>query len=134
MDQSQESGELLRDKMHACAPWNFQELARTDKLKIALRQIYTRQIILQKRIIQIITKSQYDAHAPPIFYKLKLLALKQIHNLQAGLFMFSAHKKLLSEKFQDMLQKKLTNTILIKPGKQTIIEFPISELISENLP
>ena len=76
MDQSQESGELLRDKMHACVPWNFQELARTDKLKIALRQIYTRQIILQKRIIQIITKSQYDAHAPPIFYKLKLLALK----------------------------------------------------------
>ena len=48
--------------------------------------------------------------------------------------MFSAHKKLFSEKFQDMFQKKLTNTILIKPGKQTIIEFPISELISENLP
>ena len=46
-----------------------------------------------------------NAHTPPIFYKLKLLTLKQIHNLQAGLFMFSAHNKLLSEKFQDMFQK-----------------------------
>ena len=36
----------------------------------------------------IITKSQYDAHTSSTFCKFKLLTLKQIYNLQAGLFMF----------------------------------------------
>jgi len=51
-----------------------------------------RLIVLQKRIIRIITKSKYDAHTAPLFHNLNLLNLENIYTLQIGLFMFSVLK------------------------------------------
>ena len=59
-----------------------------------------RLIILQKRVVRFITKSTFDAHTAPNFHKHKLLSLSNIYKLQAELFMFSTHNKLLPEKFQ----------------------------------
>ena len=66
-----------------------------------------RLIILQRRVVRLITKSKFDAHTAPIFYKHKLFSLSNIYKLHAGLFMFSIHNKLLPEKFQVMFYKNL---------------------------
>ena len=44
--------------------------------------------VIQKKAIQIITNSQYNAHTAPIFKQLKLLKLKDIYTLNVGKFMF----------------------------------------------
>ena len=45
----------------------------------------TRLKILQKRIVRIITKSNFDAHTLPLFSQHNLLRLEDIHSLQLGL-------------------------------------------------
>ena len=60
--------------------------------------------VLQKRIIRIITKSKFDAHTEPIFKQNKLLDINNIFKLQAGLFMFSLHNRVLSKQFQSLFQ------------------------------
>ena len=64
-----------------------------------------RLIILQKRVVRLITKSKFDAHTAPIFYKYKLFTMSNIYKLQTGLFMFSINNKLLPKKFQVMFHK-----------------------------
>ena len=59
---------------------------------------------LQKRVIRIITKSKFDTHTEPIFKQNKLLNINNIFKLQAGLFMFSLHNRVLSEQFQSLFQ------------------------------
>ena len=64
-----------------------------------------RLIVLQKRVIRIITKSSFDAHTAPIFYYFNLLNLSNIYKLQAGIFMFSVHNKVLAAMFQSMFHQ-----------------------------
>ena len=45
-------------------------------------------VIQQKRIIRIITNSNYIAHTSPLFYKLGLLKLVDIHKFQAAVYMY----------------------------------------------
>ena len=60
--------------------------------------------VLQKRVIRITTKSKFDAHTEPIFKQNKLLNINNIFKLQAGLFMFSLHNRVLSDQFQSLFQ------------------------------
>ena len=61
--------------------------------------------ILQKRIVRIITKSNFDAHTLPLFSQHNLLRLEDIHSLQPGLFMYSIENKIYPNTFLAMFQK-----------------------------
>ena len=54
-----------------------------------------RLVVVQKRIIRVITKSCFDTSSAPLFYEHNFLNLSDIYVLQIGLFMFSFKKKLL---------------------------------------
>ena len=54
-----------------------------------------RLVLLQKRIIRIISKKGFDAHTNPLFQSLTILKLEDIYSPHLGKFMFS-FKKLLS--------------------------------------
>ena len=61
--------------------------------------------ILQKRIVRIITKSNFDAHTLTLFSQHNLLRLEDIHSLQLGLFLYSIENKIYPNTFQAMFQK-----------------------------
>ena len=60
-----------------------------------------RLVILQKRIIRIINKSHFNAHANPIFKDLGTLKLNDIHLLQPGQFMYSCKNSVLLPRFNN---------------------------------
>ena len=64
-----------------------------------------RLLILQKRIIRIITNSPFDAHTSPLFKKLSLLKIDDIHSLQVALFMHSVHFNSIPNTFQNLFKK-----------------------------
>ena len=64
-----------------------------------------RLLILQKRIIRIITNSPFDAHTTPLFKKLSLLKIDDIHSLQIALFMHSVHFNSIPNTFQNLFKK-----------------------------
>ena len=57
-------------------------------------------VVLQKRVVRIINKSDFLAHTSPIFKELHLLKLQDIRILQICQFMFSYENKKLPYKFQ----------------------------------
>lgn len=59
-----------------------------------------RLVILQKRAIRIINKSEVDAHTTPIFRNMKLLKFCDINKLQVGQFMFKYKNNLLPQSFK----------------------------------
>ena len=61
--------------------------------------------ILQKRIVRIITNSNYDAHTLPLIYQYSILRLDDIHSLQLGLFMYSIENRLYPSTFLNMFAK-----------------------------
>jgi len=61
--------------------------------------------VLQKRIIRIITKSDFRAHTAPLFQNYNLLNLKNIHLFQIGQFMFSFQNNLLPKCFNNLFHK-----------------------------
>ena len=62
----------------------------------------SRLVLLQKRAVRIINKSDFLAHTSPIFKELHLLKLQDIRILQICQFMFSCESKKLPYKFQEM--------------------------------
>ena len=61
-----------------------------------------RLIVLQKRIIRVITKFCFDAPSAPLLHEHNFHEITNIYMLQTGLFMFSFKKKLLPVGFHDM--------------------------------
>ena len=61
--------------------------------------------ILQKRIVRIITNSNYDAHTLPLLHQYSILRLDDIHSLQLGLFMYSIENSLYANTFLNMFFK-----------------------------
>ena len=59
-------------------------------------------VILQKRAVRIVNYSTYDANTGPIFKKLELLKLHDIHLFQLGFFMFSFKNSTLPSKFNNL--------------------------------
>ena len=57
---------------------------------------YLREILLiQKKIVRIITSSKYDAHSPPLFKKLNILDIFKQYEFQIGIFVHdSLHMRL----------------------------------------
>ena len=56
-----------------------------------------RLVILQKRVVRIISKSNFD----PIFKEFHILKFDDIHSLQLGKFMYSYKNSLLPSKFKN---------------------------------
>ena len=54
-----------------------------------------RLVLLQKRVIRIISREVYDAHTDPLFKKLRMLKLNDIYLLQLGTFMYKYNNNLL---------------------------------------
>ena len=61
-----------------------------------------RLVLLQKKIIRIISKMPFDAHADPIFKSLQIMKLSEIYFFQVGKFMFSYKIGLLPNAFKEM--------------------------------
>ena len=62
----------------------------------------SRLVVLQKRVVRIINKSDFLVHTSPIFKELHLLKLQDIRILQICQFMFSYESKKFPYKFQEM--------------------------------
>ena len=58
-----------------------------------------RLVILQKRVVRTIAKTNFYAHTDPIFKNLGILKFDDIHLLQLGLFMYSFQNRTLPLKF-----------------------------------
>ena len=54
-----------------------------------------RLIILQKRVVRIVTRSSYCSHGNPLFARLRLLRVSDIYKLQVVLFIFKFKYSLL---------------------------------------
>ena len=61
-----------------------------------------RLINLQKRVIRIVSRSSFDAHANPIFVSLQILKFEDIIKLQIGKVMYLYKNGLLPDSFIDM--------------------------------
>ena len=59
-------------------------------------------LILQKRIVRLLTNSGFSAHTAPLFNKLNLLDIYKINSLHTGRFMFCYHNKLLPPCFLNL--------------------------------
>ena len=59
-------------------------------------------INLQKRIIRIVSRSSFDAHANPIFVNLRILKIEDTIKLQIGKVMYLYKNGLLPDSFNDM--------------------------------
>ena len=66
-------------------------------------------VILQKKAVRIIDKSNYDAASSPIFSSLRLLNISNIHKLNCLTFMFNC---LTSNKFPVFRNKIFENTLI----------------------
>ena len=62
-----------------------------------------RLINLQKRVIRIVSRSSFDAHANPIFVSLRILKFEDIMKLQMGKVMYLYKNGLLANSFNDMI-------------------------------
>jgi hypothetical protein len=58
-------------------------------------------IILQKKVVHIITFSKFDAHSSSLFKQLKIIKLTDLVNLHVVLFMYKYHNNLLPPTFNN---------------------------------
>jgi len=58
-----------------------------------------RLFMLQKKVLRLITKSDYLSHTTPIFRGLKILTVFDIYKLQLGIFVFKCFHELLPTTF-----------------------------------
>ena len=59
-------------------------------------------VLLQKRAIRILNKSEFRAHTDPLFKKLNILKFEDIRSLQLGQFMYCHKNSLLPKRFNSM--------------------------------
>ena len=59
-------------------------------------------VLLQKRLIRIISGSSYLAHTAPLYKEINLLKLDEIYQYMTLLFMYKYHNKMLPKAFNDM--------------------------------
>jgi hypothetical protein len=59
-------------------------------------------VLLQKRAIRILNKSEFHAHTDPLFKKLNILKFEDIRLLQLGQFMYCHKNSLLPKSFNSM--------------------------------
>ena len=77
---------------------NYCNLVWGSSYKTNLQRI----IILQKRVIRIVNKCNYDAHTDPILKNLKLLKFYDINLVQLGQFVFAFKNSILPRKFENI--------------------------------
>ena len=63
---------------------------------------FKRLINLQKRVIRIVSRSSFDAHANPIFVSLRILNFEDFIKVQIGKVMYLYKSGLLPDSFNDM--------------------------------
>ena len=62
-------------------------------------------VLIQKRVIRVISKEAFDAHTDPIFQKLCILKFTDVYLLQLGTFMYKYKKNLLPLTFDNSFIK-----------------------------
>ena len=63
----------------------------------------SRIFLLEKRIVRVLTNSNYRAHTAPLFSKLKILSIYQLNSFYIGKFMFSYHNQPLQPTLKSMI-------------------------------
>lgn len=66
---------------------------------------------LQKRIIRIITSSQYRAETNPLYKKLNFLKLSSIYSFQINIFLFKFIKGMLPEIFDNLFERNMVVSV-----------------------
>ena len=62
-------------------------------------------VLIQKRVIRVISKEAFDAHTDPIFQKLCILKFTDVYLLQLGTFMYKYNNNLLPLTFDNSFIK-----------------------------
>jgi hypothetical protein len=78
--------------------WPIATLPWSSTYKTNLKRIF----LLQKRIVRILTNSEFRAHTAPLFNELKLLDIYNLNVFYTAKFMFSYHNHLLPPSFQNL--------------------------------
>jgi len=68
------------------------------KNTVSLQKLF----LTQKKAIRIITNSAWCAHTYPLFQKLSILKIEELHKLQVACFMFKVHNGLISSYFANV--------------------------------
>ena len=74
-------------------------------------------IVLQKRMIRLISDSDYLEHTDPLFYRLKILKINDIYKYFAGIYM---HKSLKMNKYRTQHSLNTRNRNLAQPVFQSL--------------
>ena len=83
-----------------------------------------RLVLLQKRIIRIISKKGFDAHTNPLFKSLMILKLEDIYSLYLGKFMFSLKKNSVPSSFsRSILRTNQVHGYNTRSSKKIYIPF-----------
>lgn len=72
-----------------CSHINYCILSWGSAARTVLKPIY----VLQKKAVRLITRSDYKAHANPIFKKLNILTIYDIHKLEVAKYMYKVSKQ-----------------------------------------
>ena len=59
-------------------------------------------LVVQKKVIRIISAAEFNAHTDPLFKELNVLKINQLYIFKTFLFMFKYHKQVLPEIFKDL--------------------------------
>jgi len=58
-------------------------------------------VVLQKKVLRLITKSSYNAHTAPLFNKLRIMKLNDLYEFHLGKFVYGLYNNLNPEPLQD---------------------------------
>ena len=74
--------------------------------------------VMQKKIIRIISHSEYNAHTEPLFRKLKILTFYQLYDYFTGIFIYKSLNGLLPRIFHNIFvpNKTSRNRLDLRPG------------------
>ena len=54
---------------------------------------------LQKKILRVMTSSEYNSHTGPLFYRLKLMTIKDVYEYSSGIYIYKSVHRLLPKIF-----------------------------------
>ena len=64
---------------------------------------------LQKKILRVMTSSEYNSHTGPLFYKLKLMTIKDLYEYSSGIYIYKSVHRLLPTIFWNEFTLSKTN-------------------------
>ena len=91
-------------------------------------------MILQKRVVRIITFSKYDEHSSPLFKQLDILKITDLISLHNALLMYDFHYYMLPPQFDKFFkQVKNVHNNLIEDNLKKMSKSSFKKAIKSNI-